>query len=91
MESWLRKEMATMIGERVADAYILPHQGRYRLASFERGQVKERRSLTLAGGQPIWRSLSTGGHSQAGSVGPVRKGWSTCAYQPWVILRGKNR
>ena len=44
MESWLRKEMATMIGERVADAYILPHQGRYRLASFERGQVKERRS-----------------------------------------------
>ena len=41
MESWLRKEMATMIGERVADAYILPHQGRYRLASFERGQVKE--------------------------------------------------
>ena len=53
MESWLRKEMATMIGERVADAYILPHQGRYRLASFERGQVKERRSLTLAGGQQL--------------------------------------
>ena len=45
--------MATMIGERVADAYILPHQGRYRLASFERGQVKERRSLTLTGGQQL--------------------------------------
>ncbi|MDO4856048.1 MAG: competence type IV pilus ATPase ComGA [Limosilactobacillus gorillae] len=53
METWLRKEMATMIGERVADAYILPHQGRYRLASFESGRIKERRSLSNEGGRQV--------------------------------------
>ena len=35
--------MATMIGERVADAYILPHQGRYRApaATVRRDQLAQ--------------------------------------------------
>lgn len=53
MEQWLKKEMTALINQRVADLYLLPYQGRYRLTAHVRGRLVERRSLTQEVGQQL--------------------------------------
>lgn len=53
MEQWLKKEMAVLIKQRVADLYLLPYQERYRLTAYQQGRLVERQSLTRAAGQQL--------------------------------------